>query len=419
MIGPGLARLLDIIKSNPTDTVLVDRFLVLAADTPEYERVDAVLRLGGALIQTAPRRAIEVSWMVYKSGLRDMESLVLISDALDRLGKKEKAERIRLEAKRLVSGKLSNDDKSVSRITIEEHVTMVIAGAPEPAAKISGSFVSDLVGEPTRSNFLPLAHFDIETTPPTNENIVVKVFSVSDFKLDLAPATVLLPPESKPVEKPKSVEMPVAVDPAPVQRALAEGSVARVSVEAPGAGIPEAIPAKEQSRHAMLSVNQTSVSRQGSALREPALSRIVKSRAMSPDERMRRLTDLIAAEEWESFLELLGHSYPTAEEPRLLKLFEGHKLYRIDIRFASWWIDILIVARQERRGMRFILQQLSEEPHLAWARMIWPKIKIMRETLNLTDFDWRESDGVAALRDRISGMNHRMGCYWVIPPIAS
>ena len=77
MIGPGLARLLDIIKSNPTDTVLVDRFLVLAADTPEYERVDAVLRLGGALIQTAPRRAIEVSWMVYKSGLRDMRSIGL------------------------------------------------------------------------------------------------------------------------------------------------------------------------------------------------------------------------------------------------------------------------------------------------------------------------------------------------------
>jgi hypothetical protein len=419
MIGPGLARLLDIIKSNPADTILVDRFLVLAADTPEYERAEAVLRLGRALIQDAPRKAIEVSWMVYKSSLRDMESLAVIGDALDRLGKNEKADRIRLEARRLASGKLSDDDKSVSRITIEEHVTMVLSGGADPVAKTSGPSVSDFVGEPTKSNFLPLAHFDLESTPPTNENLVIKPFQVKDSKLDMASATVLLPSENKAPDKPPAGDKAVAVMPSSVNQVSAEGSVARVSVAAPGAGIPEAIPAKEESRHVMLSLNQTSRSRQGSAIRENAQSHLIRPRSMTPDERMRRLTDLIAAEEWESFLELLGHSYPTAEDPRLLKLFETQKLYRIDIRFASWWIDILIVARQERRALRFILQQLNDEPHLAWARMVWPKVKIMRESLNLSDFDWRESDGVAALRDRICGMNHRLGCYWVTPPIAS
>jgi hypothetical protein len=301
---------------------------------------------------------------------------------------------------------------------------MVLSGSSDrPKAEAP---ISDFVGEPTKSNFLPLAHFDLETSPPTNESLVVKVFSVSDFKFDLPPPTVLIPSEGAVSGKLQTVDVkPVPENKQdgehrlPMQRAATDGSVARPSVEAPGAGIPEAIPAKEESRHAMLSVNQTSRSRQGSAMQEESKSRILRPRSMSTDDRVRRLSDLIVAEEWESFLELLGHSFPTAEEPRLLKLFETHKLHRIDIRFASWWIDILIVARQERRALRFILQQLNDEPHLAWARMVWPKIKIMRESLNLTDFDWRESDGVAALRDGICGMNHRLGCYWVTPPIAS
>jgi hypothetical protein len=134
---------------------------------------------------------------------------------------------------------------------------------------------------------------------------------------------------------------------------------------------------------------------------------------MTPDERRQRLKDLVKAEEWESVLELLSHSFVDANDRTLLEVFEQNKLSRIDVRFAGWWVDLLTASKQERRALRFMLQKLADEPHLAWARMFWPKVPALVEGLDLEPFEWRESDGVSALRTKIAGLRPRGGVYVV------
>jgi hypothetical protein len=60
-----------------------------------------------------------------------------------------------------------------------------------------------------------------------------------------------------------------------------------------------------------------------------------------------------------------------------------------------------------------MLQKLADEPHLAWARMFWPKVPALVEGLDLEPFEWRESDGVSALSTKIAGLRPRGGVYVV------
>ena len=103
----------------------------------------------------------------------------------------------------------------------------------------------------------------------------------------------------------------------------------------------------------------------------------------------------------------------------LMIIFEKHNLQRIDIRFAGRWIDILVAGGQERRALRYIQQKLIEEESLTWARVCWPKIQTIRNRLELTHFDWRESDGVRALRQRVNELRPKLFCYLVAQQKAS
>ena len=430
-MGPGLLRILDRIKANPSDTMLVDRFLVLAADTPEHERVEATLGLARALLAKSPRRSIEICWMVYKSGLRDVESLAIISDALEGLGKPNKAAIIRSEMRRLTSDKLSEDAKSLARLTIEEHVTNTLSGLDD---RVVPQF-NDL----TKSNHLAVAKLDLDLIPPVPDQAPSQLSELSSVTtvaaMDPPPIMSLsLDPESG-VMPGAAPARTVLID--PVAESARAARIAKINVKSalnimpvsqkaqpvvavPAAGIPEAIPPKEPSRHSMAisdqrpsAYSQDSSQHSKTSFSDHSGGKIMSRKSMSPEERRQRLSDLIIAEEWESVLELLRVSFATADDPILLSVFEDHKLARIDIRFAGWWLDILIAARQERRAIRFIIQQLNDEPHLAWARMMWPKVSVIRDILELNEIDWRESDGVVALRDRIASLRPRVGCYWV------
>ncbi len=379
-MGPGLAKILELIDANPADSMLVDRYLILASDIPEHERVDATIQLASSLLKRNPRRALEVAWMLYKSSLRDMDSLELISQALDDLGKSHKAAIIRSEMKRINNDQLSDDVKRLARLTIEEHVTNTILGRDNG--------VQWNPNENTQSQQISFAEFNLDGSVPKQEpEALVSSFLetqqidslIDDLRLEPAPARFVQTPKQE-----------------------ANASVARVSAATPGAGIPEAIPPKEPSKHSigMFSRVVNHVTEHNEASFRPI------------EESRKRLKSLVAAEKWDGVYNLLQEAFSTADDKILLSLFQQHKLAQIDLRYAEFWIDILIAAKQERRALRYILQKLNEEPHLAWARMVYPKIKIIRESLDLTSFEWHEAEGVSALRDNTAKMRPRLGCYW-------
>ena len=377
-MGPGLAKILELIDANPADSMLVDRYLILASDIPEHERVDATIQLASSLLKRNPRRALEVAWMLYKSSLRDMDSLELISQALDDLDKSNKAAIIRSEMKRINNDQLSDDVKRLARLTIEEHVTNTILGRDNG--------VQWNPNENTQSQQISFAEFNLDGSVPKQEPLVSSFVEtqqidslIDDLRLEPAPARFVQTPKQE-----------------------ANASVARVSAATPGAGIPEAIPPKEPSKHSigMFSRVVNHVTEHNEASFRPI------------EESRKRLKSLVAAEKWDGVYNLLQEAFSTADDKILLSLFQQHKLAQIDLRYAGFWIDILIAAKQERRALRYILQKLNEEPHLAWARMVYPKIKIIRESLDLTSFEWHEAEGVSALRDNTAKMRPRLGCYW-------
>jgi hypothetical protein len=368
-MGPGLARMLDMIIKTPADTMLVDRFLVLASDIPESERVDATLKLAKALSDKQPRRALEVAWMLYKSGLKDSEALQLICDLLEAVNRSEKAQLIRAEMRRLADLKISAEARLEARKTIENHVNTTLA----ERGWVSFSFDAEV----TRTDQLPAA--------PALEQ-------ASGYHDDVSPARskmIVAAPES-----------------------LAEFSE----------GIPEPIPPKEPSRHLSVlnSDNPKSTStrysiRRGASEENPTSTTGYSAhrRGMTIEEKRQRLKDMVAAEEWGSVLELLDHSFTSADDPILLKVFEEGRLARIDVRFAGWWVDILIASKQERRALRFMLQKLADEPHVSWAREFWPKVCVISECLHLEPVQWQERDGVSELRTKIASLRPRGGCYVV------
>ena len=377
-MGPGLAKILELIDANPADSMLVDRYLILASDIPEHERVDATIQLASSLLKRNPRRALEVAWMLYKSSLRDMDSLELISQALDDLDKSNKAAIIRSEMKRINNHQLSDDVKRLARLTIEEHVTNTILGRDNG--------VQWNPNENTQSQQISFAEFNLDGSVPKQEPLVSSFVEtqqidslIDDLRLEPVPARFVQTPKQE-----------------------ANASVARVSAATPGAGIPEAIPPKEPSKHSigMFSRVVNHVTEHNEASFRPI------------EESRKRLKSLVAAEKWDGVYNLLQEAFSTADDKILLNLFQQHKLAQIDLRYAEFWIDILIAAKQERRALRYILQKLNEEPHLAWARMVYPKIKIIRESLDLTSFEWHEAEGVSALRDNTAKMRPRLGCYW-------
>ena len=400
-MGPGLARMLDMITKAPADTMLVDRFLVLASDIPEFDRAEATLKLARALTGDLPRRSLEIAWMVYKSGLKDSEALQVVCDALEKINRPNKAQLIRAELRRIANMKISPEARGKARQTIEDQVTTTLAGSGDVP-------VSD-TAEVTRSELLPLIVDELHDVQKSSQINSDQEPPPKDSAVDQSKA-------DEPVKHSGKITFLDPVDAAKVAR------ISRAANSEVSDGIPEAIPPKEPSRHLSgvraendLSIaTRFSVRRDGATPNSSSETKYSAHRsALTLEERRQRLQELVKAEEWESVLEMLSHSFSDAKDVWLLELFEKGQLSRIDVRFAGWWVDILTAVKQERRAFRFILKKLSQEPHLAWARALWPKILVIVSNLDLEPIHWREGDGVLALREKVAGLAPRGGCYWV------
>jgi hypothetical protein len=375
------------ISTNSNDSMLVDRFLVLASDMPEHEKVEATLRLARTLLEKSPRKAIEIAWMVYNSSLKDADSLSLIADAFDRLGKQGKADIIRTELKRITNGSLSQDVRNLARLTVEEHITTALAGKEASPAMVldSPSGIAETV-------------FDLgDVSSPVNEVVNpakphnLNATKIVDPSATIGPGEVLLDLAMPAIESASRAVSKNKANSSPQRNDVAAPSTPRVSAVTPGAGIPEAIPPKEPSMHAIAGKSRDVKKTSEIATQASLATHSFNSAQKIPEtEQLDRLEELAQAGHWDRLLGLLQSCYPLADHPYLLKYFERHNLNRIDIGFADFWLDVLIAARQERRALRFIVTRLTEEPHLAWARMALPKLHKITAIMNLSPIEWRE-----------------------------
>ena len=412
-MAPGLLRMLDLIKSSPANDRLVDRYLILVADLKPAERADATLKLAETLIRIAPKRALDIAWGLFKGGTKEEESLEIIALALETLGKPARAALVRSETQRLKVAPLAYEVSQPLRKSVEESISAAVSG--------DNGDLSAKLGEVTKGHKPILTEADVAASPD------IKIEKVAEIQFDLGghtppPQTVLIQNQTSPERAFSSVppqdQLVQTRDSNPVAH---RESVARVSAAMPGAGIPEAIPPKEPSRHSMALLEKKpaiSIQRSQADLLESNTDPY-SMESMAPADLKQRFKELLASENWEILISFLNESSTHWHDPILLDVFPKKRLQMLDVRFAAAWIDILTGARQERRALRFMIHCLIEEPHLAWARMIWSKIKPIQKSLNLNEFDWRESEGVTVLRSQIEQLRPRTRCYCVPPLIAS
>lgn len=448
-MGPGLVKILNLIKAKPSETMLIDRFLVLASDLGEYERVDATLKLATSLILAQPRRAIEVAWMTYKSGNKTRECLEIIVGALEKLERFEKVAAIKNELLKTDSLLVTEEVKDLAKITIEEHIANVVSGAADPEISRQNHIDSFKSSSEETSSFklqsspvVDLGHIDIapvmqfkipdvasDPLLPTSEarNRVTEIDSRNQRKM------FSLTQESPLVDGGERVE-------AGIQEPQKIDSIVRISFNEPNEGIPEAIPPKESSQLSSKFMEDAARLNHKKPKSDPLKSddregysdsnqaRAKKKRKdylsvdsdESKDESViseKSLFDsfvvAISREDWERVLEDVERYIKLYGGEKLLAYFENRKLYQIDLRFSSAWVDLLLRTQQERRALRFLIQKLSEEPQLAWAKMVWSKIPSITDALDLTPIHWREAEGVAVLRNKLATQTTRLGCYFI------
>ena len=409
-MAPGLRKILDLIKTKPTDQRLIDRFLALVNDLGDVERFDATLQLSKILIPKMPAKALELSWSMFKAGNKEHENLQIIAQVLEVLGKSGKAAAIRADADRLTKFKLGSPEQEITRNNIEKTVQSVKG---DSKSQFSDSFH-------TKTGNKAVAIFDLSNAQGNAKPTGVELEATSPRKEPnkKSPLGSLdsNPPPQKKVTKSEISENEFA------RNSPTKNSVVALSDAAVGAGIPEAIPRKEPSSHSKAlfdsmdsrRVDKITVSAKDSAISLKHMA-IMDDPASWHDHVKRLLSD----KNWDDLLAFLTAVISNRDHAFVIDVMSKEGLLKIDIRFAELWIDALLAGKQERRAFRFMLGALKDEPLMSWAKMVKNRLALVTESLGLDGIDWAESEGVSALRRRMLLVRPRLGVYVVLPTILS
>jgi hypothetical protein len=412
---PGLKKLLELIKATPGDQRLIDRFVSLSLELTSAERVDAMIELAQILATKVPVKAIDIAWGLFKQDRLQPESLKIVATALEALGKNGSAVAVREDLNRLTSHPAGTHEHESARLSIQQAIAATLRGDAESLETVE----TKTTQKPVKDEDLAVRNGDI-LSPPSfsleSTGVNAGVEKSAGVSPNLIPELDLELSKSNAIDRPVVVEKKDAID----SRSMA--ALARASAAAPGAGIPEAIPKKEQSSHSKAfhdrlerdSAHQ--VTRSSAA--EPPRGLAMPS-ANDPAACRLFVKELIGESRWTDLILFFDDVFPGGSNPLMLELFEVHQLQKIDLQFSARWIDALVGNRQERRALRFIHQVLTEEPHLAWAKMVKTKLDLISERLRLRKIVWREADGVSTLRLQIEQVRPKLGVYVAIPPIAS
>ena len=457
-MSPGILKLLRAIESRPSESKLIDRFMMLVHEGPEEERSAARTQLGKILVEINPIRAIEIVFQEYKNGISRAANVAIIIKALVALKMPDRSAIVRNEMMRYWDKQLSQDDRNLAQLAIEEQVGVVLSNAANKNLTLEGA--NPLVN-PSISNDLSFSvDFglglvpNLGAVPALTEEIqytLDETFLTQSQMQSLTSHHIVEPVhESEPMhlaepsDNAETVQIarPVNIGAAVnipekklgklelISRGPTEGAIespeldlgsmgrgdVRMSVSSSGAGIPEPISPPKVSQYAQKI--------QGGSLlvgkQMPQARGQIQRQSNTSIHGRENIVSQIEAGEWEEVLSVLEHDFSLQTDFEFLKgIFEQNKLERVDIRFAEWWIDILVECADERRAMRYIQQKLLNESNISWAQMCWPKVLLIRDRLELSHVEWDESEGVASLRRATFELKPRLLSYWIVPSKAS
>jgi hypothetical protein len=411
-VAPGLRKILDLIKATPNDQRLLSRYVSLANELSDAERCEAIIEAAGVLATKAPLSAIELAWGLFKSGRLEQEALVTMASAMESLGKSGKAAAIRVDAIRLTSHPVGSKENEDARRRIDTAVGL-------SQGKPKSQFGVDVVTK-TNNNFAvegsnPPNHpaQNVPSTPPKAEPLVKAI----PVKVQEAPVTPAAPPSAA-----SSPAVQTGAAQTPQFDLDAASNAAEDLPKSTAAGIPKAIPPKEPSNHSKAFLSRMARTQSSIGSRDSGVKNSKLASLPSPQDQdacHRYVKDLAEANRWDDILAFIYERFEGLNNPFLIVLFETHSFSKIDIQFFAAWLDILIANHQERRALRLCLQVLNDEPQLSWAKMIRPRIEIIVARLGLQVLDWREAEGVATLRKKISRLQPKTLIYPVLPMIGS
>lgn len=365
---PGLHRLLDLIRVNPQDSLLVDRFLILAADLDESTRVDATLGLSEALLRKNPRRAIELAHMVYKARPGESQPIELMVEGLENLGRYGKATVLRAELEKVRKARETNpgvagDVTEASVITIDKELQFLAAvEIPPPPAMVN------------------LENIDIPAPPRP----VKKIKFTTGLKVE-EPTVLLEEMQDQPdifSSAVKSKRTSVAnSDANPPMSQMAPGIPVFREV------VPDADLAEEERE---LLANRTSI----------APPKVVVP-VLTEEQCIAQIRTFVANKQWDDAWKLIEANWPLADNHNVLALFQELNLAPIDHRYMGWWLDGLVFDRRPRYALNLAIKLLQEQPHMALARMTIARIQKILRLLGFREVQWQESEGVLTLLGRL------------------
>lgn len=434
----GLVRLLDLIRVNPQDTLLVDRFLILASDLEERSRVDATLGLSEALLRKNPRRAIELAHMVYRAKPGETQPIELMVEGLENLGRYGKATVLRAELEKVRKAQQAEPDSSrevteASVMTIDKELKFLagIEVAPPAMAQMDQPHEEN----PKAVDLLPAAMRSDDARPrkpPPPPSIPV----FNPFQYGAAPSSDGVGPK---------FDVPVAGNPVPTvifadsdkaepmkhdggPPRLQRTSISRFDGEGTGAhldlnsratrnsqanpvrlnsqvadGVPvfhDIVPDVDDEEAAVIEDHgrPQSIAYHPQVHAGPSSARrSVEDQAQVEQLVMERVEALLRAQHWDDAWEMIQEHWPKADNPKVLAMFREQNLARIDFRFMGWWLDALVVDRRPRYALMLMIELLREQPHMSLAKVLIDRIQSTLKRLGFQEVMWSESEGILTL----------------------
>lgn len=431
---PGLLRILELIRANPQDTLLVDRFLILASDLQELDRVDATLGLSEALLRRNPRRAIELAHMVYKVRPGEPQSLELMVEGLENLGRYGKATVLRQQLEKVRKARETNpvrarDAMTESVRTVDQELRFL-----EREHEGSGNDESETAGDDIAAN-VDDHKGDVSAAP--DEATPKATMTSSPIQLDLESTALIVVPkhsdrprdgDAKPKNLKKSVVKSPQVKPArdffDLTPSLLDAGVLEAASLVPKEPISKPVtdqpsPASAQSmrvgrakpalQDGIPRIEDSDILGQDemrAAQRQAARERLSGAKTFATGGRfdfsdetaaVMHFQRLIAEQNWEAARQVLMQQWPRGESVAVLKIFKEQSLFDIDVQFFEWWIDALIHDRRPRKALLEVRRSLQSHPHMLFAQRLYPKLLNLWALLKMRPIVWREQEGVMVL----------------------
>jgi hypothetical protein len=113
------------------------------------------------------------------------------------------------------------------------------------------------------------------------------------------------------------------------------------------------------------------------------------------------LRQCIEQKDWEAAWSTLQQYWPGGGVGEVVALAKELQLEKIDIRFAGWWLDCLIVDRRPRQALVQSIAIIRQQPYISIAQMIFPRIQKSLKALGMNQVRWDQTEGVMILLQRL------------------